>query len=126
MKNEEFTIYIVPDYIIGKPKYNFSNCIQYLIFRLKHNGFILKYYYPNAIQISWKTNNFNSILKKTTPKLYIENNTKIKDKKPDNIIINFNKNKMVKKDKIKENKFKENKFKAINNFIPRTNIFNNY
>lgn len=128
-KNELFTIFIVPDFIIGKPKYNFSNCIQYLIFRLKKNGFSIKYFYPNALQISWKYQDFNKILDEEKNNLYI------KDKKPkmilpknrnydlrnkNDIILNFNKKENKKQKKT------ENKFKAINEFIPRTDIFNKY
>ena len=133
-KNELFTIFIVPDFIIGKPKYNFSNCIQYLIFRLKKNGFAIKYFYPNALQISWKYQDFNKILDEEKYKLQTINknqkrilpNNKVKNniRNKNDIILNFNK-----KDNRKENKKQlktENKFKAINEFIPRTEIFNKY
>ena len=62
IRDEPFSLYVVPDFIIGKPKYNFGNCIQYVIFRLKNNGFQVKYIYPNALQIEWGKNDFNTML----------------------------------------------------------------
>jgi hypothetical protein len=62
IRDDPFSLYVVPDFIIGKPTYNFSNCIQYIIFRLKNNGFKVKYIYPNALQIEWGKNDFNTML----------------------------------------------------------------
>jgi hypothetical protein len=62
VRDDPFSLYVVPDFIIGKPTYNFANCIQYIIFRLKNNGFQVKYIYPNALQIEWGKNDFNTML----------------------------------------------------------------
>jgi len=62
VRDDPFSLYVVPDFIIGKPTYNFANCIQYIIFRLKNNGFKVKYIYPNALQIEWGKNDFNTML----------------------------------------------------------------
>jgi hypothetical protein len=62
VRDDPFSLYVVPDFIIGKPTYNFANCIQYIIFRLKNNGFTVKYIYPNALQIEWGKNDFNTML----------------------------------------------------------------
>ena len=62
VRDDPFSLYVVPDFIIGKPTYNFGNCIQYIIFRLKNNGFQVKYIYPNALQIEWGKNDFNTML----------------------------------------------------------------
>jgi hypothetical protein len=62
VRDDPLTLYVVPDFIIGKPTYNFGNCIQYIIFRLKNNGFKVKYIYPNALQIEWGKNDFNTML----------------------------------------------------------------
>jgi hypothetical protein len=81
LRDEQFSLFIVPDFIMGKPTYNFANCIQYVIFRLKQNGFNIKYYYPNALQIIWGKTDFNSMLniendRGTLNLLAIENNPK--------------------------------------------------
>ena len=62
IRDDAFSLYVVPDFIIGKPTYNFANCIQYIIFRLKNNGFKVKYIYPNALKIEWGKNDFNTML----------------------------------------------------------------
>ena len=52
-KDEQFCWYVVPEVIIGVPKYNQSACIAYLIDKLKTNGFNVRYTHPNALFISW-------------------------------------------------------------------------
>jgi len=164
MKDEPFALYVVPEFVIGKPRYNFGNCIEYIIFRLKQNGFQIKYYYPNAIQISWGKTDFRSMLsiendRGTFNKLAIENKPSCypplfemktphtgenlglfskkhhQTKKSLDLTDDFigstakkSENEMTFKFKGVEEKKKqiqEEKFKAINNFLPRTNIFSN-
>lgn len=62
IRDDPFALFVVPDFIVGKPKFNFGNCIQYVIFRLKNNGFKVKYIYPNALQVEWGKTDFNSML----------------------------------------------------------------
>jgi hypothetical protein len=164
LRDEPFSIFIVPDFIVGKPTYNFANCIQYVIFRLKQNGFNIKYFYPNCLQIIWGKQSFESMLhiendRGTLNMLAIENKPKnsptlfdmktphtgeslgvFSNRKPttkkiinlnmgttdtqandDNFTIHF-------KGEPKESKKKQiqdQKFRAINDFIPKTNVFNN-
>ena len=51
--NEQFCWFIVPEIIIGVPKYDQPACIAYLIERLKTNGFNVNYIHPNTLFISW-------------------------------------------------------------------------
>jgi len=51
--NENFCWFVVPEVIIGVPKYDQAACIAYLIDRLKENGFNLRYIHPNTLFISW-------------------------------------------------------------------------
>jgi hypothetical protein len=44
---------VVPEVIIGVPKYDQANCIAYLMDTLQTNGFQVRYFHPNAIFISW-------------------------------------------------------------------------
>ena len=46
--------YVVPEIIIGVPKYDQVACLAYIIDKLKTNGFTVKYIHPNLIFISWK------------------------------------------------------------------------
>ena len=45
--------FIVPETIIGVPKYDQAHCIAYIIDKLKTNGFNVRYIHPNALFISW-------------------------------------------------------------------------
>lgn len=51
--NEQFCWFVVPEIIIGVPKYDQASCIAYLLDRLKTNGFNVKYIHPNTLFISW-------------------------------------------------------------------------
>ena len=45
--------YEVPEFVFGHPLYNLNECIIYLQARIKLNGFLVKYYFPNILYISW-------------------------------------------------------------------------
>ncbi len=51
--NKQFCTYLVPEVMIGVPKYDNGACIAYLIEKLKDNGFNIKYIHPNLLFISW-------------------------------------------------------------------------
>ena len=50
---EQFCWFLVPEVIMGVPKYDQGACIAYLIDRLQENGFNVKYIHPNTLFISW-------------------------------------------------------------------------
>jgi hypothetical protein len=52
--DEQFCWFIVPEIMIGVPKYNQAACIAYLVDKLKENGFLVQYIHPNTLMISWK------------------------------------------------------------------------
>lgn len=52
--DEQFCWFLVPEVMIGVPKYDQGACISYLMDKLYTNGFIVKYIHPNVILISWK------------------------------------------------------------------------
>jgi Family of unknown function (DUF5759) len=51
--DEQFCWFLVPEIIIGVPKYDQGGCIAYLIDKLKGNGFNVRYIHPNLLFISW-------------------------------------------------------------------------
>ena len=51
--DEQFCWFIVPEVIIGVPKYDQGACIAYIVDKLKTNGFQVKYIHPNTLLISW-------------------------------------------------------------------------
>jgi len=46
--------FIVPEVILGIPKYDHGACIGYIINKLMENGFRVKYIHPNLLLIGWK------------------------------------------------------------------------
>jgi hypothetical protein len=53
-KDQLFCWYLVPEIIIGVPKFDQGACIAYLIDKLKVNGFAVRYIHPNTMFICWK------------------------------------------------------------------------
>ena len=51
---EQHCWYVIPEMIIGVPKYDHGACTAYLIDKLRDNGFMIRYTNPNLIFISWK------------------------------------------------------------------------
>jgi hypothetical protein len=51
--DEQFCWFLVPETIIGVPRYDQAACIAYLIDKLKTNGFNIRYIHPNLLFISW-------------------------------------------------------------------------
>jgi hypothetical protein len=51
--HEKFCWFVIPEIIIGVPKYDQSGCIAYVMDTLQTNGFRVKYFHPNTIFISW-------------------------------------------------------------------------
>jgi len=52
--NEHCCWYVVPEMILGIPKYDHRDCTAYVIEKLRINGFIVRYTHPNLLFISWK------------------------------------------------------------------------
>jgi hypothetical protein len=46
--------YVIPEVIIGVPKYDQAGCIAYIIDKLQENKFNVRYIHPNLIFISWQ------------------------------------------------------------------------
>lgn len=55
----------VPEYIPGYPIFDLNSCIKYLLTTLKSNGFLVKYYFPKILYISW---DFDEIREDSRPK----------------------------------------------------------
>jgi hypothetical protein len=75
--DDTFTIFQIPEFVLGEPCYRLDQCIEYIIYSLKNRGFEIKYVYPNILNIYWGK-----------PTLQIENYTKPKN----NFIKNNNNN----------------------------------
>ena len=51
--DEQFCWFLVPETIIGVPRYDQAACVAYLIDKLQTNGFNVRYIHPNTLFISW-------------------------------------------------------------------------
>ena len=55
-KNSLFCLYQVPEFMLGFPLYDINMCITYVKEKLESNDFLVKYYFPNLLYISWNVN----------------------------------------------------------------------
>ena len=139
--DNQFCWYLIPEIIIGVPKYDHVACTAYVIDKLKDNGFITKYTHPNLLFISWKhwvpSYVRNEIKKKTG--LIVDGYGKKLDKKEVATIDNQNPDAIM-YDKLKQNgKFNGNddsngnssnrpnsNYKEIDSYKPSGNlVYNN-
>jgi hypothetical protein len=51
--DQQFCWFLVPETILGVPKYDQAACIAYLMEKLKTSGFNIRYVHPNLLFISW-------------------------------------------------------------------------
>lgn len=51
--NNEFVFFVVPEFLLGVPKYDVGLCTSWIIEKLLDNGFHIKYTHPNLLFISW-------------------------------------------------------------------------
>ena len=52
--NNKFCMFVIPEFILGIPRYDIAECTSYVIEKLTDNGFQIKYTYPNLLFISWQ------------------------------------------------------------------------
>jgi hypothetical protein len=80
--DDKFCWFVVPEVIIGIPKYDQAACIAYIMDTLQTNGFQVRYFHPNTIFISWNhwvPSYVRTELKKKTGIVINEYGEKIKD-----------------------------------------------
>ena len=54
------TLYDVPDFLLGYPIYKLNECILYIYKYLQQDGFIVKYFFPKTLYISWDLKEINN------------------------------------------------------------------
>jgi hypothetical protein len=140
--DEQYCWYVVPEIIIGIPKYDQGNCIAYLMDKLKENGFIVRYFHPNTLFISWQNyvpSYVRDELKKKTGivideyGMKVENNDnkrkKIENKNPNNYMFDYNEKQNMNVD-LETNmntnlNMNSKKFTPINSYKPKGNLIYN-
>ena len=54
INNIQYCWFLVPEMILGVPRYDNGACIAYLIDKLRDNNFMIRYTHPNLLFISWQ------------------------------------------------------------------------
>lgn len=116
-----FCFYLVPEMLIGVPRYDVETCTSYILEKLNDNGFQTRYTHPNLIFISW--NHYlpsykRDEIKKLTGKSVDGFGNVVKDK-TNNENINMQLSSTSSKNKKNEN----NNFKEISSYKP-SGIYN--
>lgn len=126
--------YVVPEIIIGVPKYDHGSCIAYIMDQLRDNGFIVRYTHPNLLFISWNhwvpTYVRNEIKNKTGIQVDEYGNVVSKDEdnsNDTNIVSNNsnNANNFLLKSKKINIEDKKDDYKSINSYKPSGNLIYN-
>jgi hypothetical protein len=72
-KNELYLChYHVPEYVMGLPLYNISDCTKYIMTQLQENGFTVEHVYHKCLIISWfPTNTIGEEIEDKDNSLYL-------------------------------------------------------
>ena len=62
--NPSYLVYSVPPFILGLPHLDLEDCIVYIVYQLRNNGFEVRFTYPNMLYISWSSYEREYFLKK--------------------------------------------------------------
>jgi hypothetical protein len=131
--DEQFCWYVVPEIIIGVPKYDQATCIAYLLDKLKENGFFVRYIHPNTFFISWNhwvPSYVRTEIKKKTGIVIDEFGNKLNEN-TDNKLIMDQDNTIVNEPKQEKSNFLKNKqqnntkYTPINSYKPSGDLIYN-
>jgi hypothetical protein len=50
---DSFLLYTVPPFILGLPRLDLEDCIIYIVYQLRQQGYEVRYTYPNLLFINW-------------------------------------------------------------------------
>ena len=128
--NNKFCMFVIPEFILGIPRYDIAECTNYVIEKLTDNGFQLKYTYPNLLFISWQhyiPKYQRSEIKKKTG-VAIDGFGNVVSKKNKNNRDDSNPNSLLLMDKnvkMKDGKKKPSNFKSTSSYKPTGNLIYN-
>ena len=128
--NNKFCMFVIPEFILGIPRYDIAECTNYVIEKLTENGFQVKYTYPNLLFISWQhyipKYQRNEIKKKTGVAIdgfgnvvRRKNKNNRDDSNPNSLLL------MDKNIKTKDAKKKDSNFKSTSSYKPTGNLIYN-
>jgi len=52
--NDKSLLFVVPEFVMGVPRFSTRDCILYLAWNLRNSKFDVQYIHPNLLYISWK------------------------------------------------------------------------
>ena len=127
--NDQCCWYVVPEMMIGIPKYNHKDCTAYVIEKLRENGFIIRYTHPNLLFICWKhwvPTYVRNEIKKQTGNQIDEYGNIINKKYEDENLVNDNNhdnnyNNLIINNRNKNNKSKT-EYKDVKSYNPSGNL----
>ena len=128
--NNKFCMFVIPEFILGIPRYDIAECTNYVIEKLTENGFQIKYTYPNLLFISWQhyiPKYQRSEIKKKTG-VAIDGFGNVVSKKNKNNRDDSNPNSLLLMDKnvkVKDGKKKPSNFKSTSSYKPTGNLIYN-
>jgi hypothetical protein len=128
--NNKFCMFVIPEFILGIPRYDIAECTNYVIEKLTDNGFQIKYTYPNLLFISWQhyiPKYQRSEIKKKTG-VAIDGFGNVVSKKNKNNRDDSNPNSLLLMDKnvkTKDGKKKPSNFKSTSSYKPTGNLIYN-
>jgi len=128
--DEQFCWYVIPETMIGVPKYDQASCIAYIIDKLKTNGFNVRYIHPNLLFISWLhwiPAYVRTELKKKTGIVINEYGQKIEEENEDEKAIsiepsNPNEYMLNRQDPNQKNKIPKKEYTPIKSYKPSGNL----
>lgn len=138
--NDQCCWYVVPEIIIGVPKYDQAGCIAYIMDKLKSNSFNVRYIHPNTLFISWNhwvPSYIRNELKKKTGIIIDEFGNKVdeessefksnakadKNRNADEMMFNYKDKDRGDRDSVNSQSTK--RFTPINSYKPSGNLVNN-
>ena len=129
-KDNQHCWFLVPEIIIGLPKYDNGACIAYIVDKLTTNGFVIKYTHPNLIFISWKhwiPGYVRNEIKKKTGMIIDGNGNRLDDGNNDNVTFApQDPNSLLFPKGIKNSEENKKNFKDVNSYKPTGSlVYNN-
>ena len=122
--NDHFCVFLLPEFVLGIPRYDMDACNSYVIEKLINNGFKIKYTHPNLLFISWEhyipKYERASIKKKTGYSIDGFGNVLRKKKEPDRQDLNASLTNRINKQN--NSKSDNDNYKKISSYKPKGNL----
>jgi hypothetical protein len=124
--DEQFCWFLVPETILGVPKYDQGACIAYLLDKLKISGFNVRYVHPNLLFVSWMhwiPQYIRTEIKKKTGIKVNEYGQKIQEDEDEEKIITPDPNDyLLKLNDVQKEKIQKKEYTPIKTYKPSGNL----